>query len=72
MAACPKCNGSGILQCHRCNGSGKAPQMDKDVALNLTTGAVPGQDKDKDRCPSCHGVGTEPCSRCDGSGVVHC
>ena len=25
MAACPKCNGSGILQCHRCKGTGKAP-----------------------------------------------
>ena len=68
MAACPKCNGSGILECHRCKGTGKAAQQDSDVAVNLTTGA----DASAERCPSCHGVGTETCSRCDGSGVVHC
>jgi DnaJ-class molecular chaperone len=39
MAACPKCNGSGILECHRCKGTGKAAQQDSDVAVNLTTGA---------------------------------
>ena len=68
MAACPKCGGSGILECHRCKGTGKAAQQDIGVAVNLTTDA----DANSDRCPSCHGVGTETCSRCDGSGVVHC
>ena len=68
MAACPKCSGSGILECHRCKGTGKAAQQDCNVAVNLTIGADAGAE----RCPSCHGVGTETCSRCDGSGVVHC
>ena len=70
MAACPKGNGSGILQCHRCKGTGKAPLLDKDTAASLVNNATPGHENET--CPSCHGVGTEPCSRCDGSGVVHC
>lgn len=68
MAACPKCNGSGILQCHRCEGTGKVAKENSEAIVNMT----PGENPEPVRCPSCHGVGTEPCSRCDGSGVVHC
>ena len=68
MAACPKCNGSGILQCHRCMGKGEVAKENSEAMVNM----VPGAGAESVKCPSCHGVGTEPCSRCDGSGVVHC
>jgi len=68
MAACPKCGGSGVLECHRCKGAGKVKKADSGAAMDASSGA--GSEEVK--CPSCHGVGTEPCSRCDGSGEVHC
>jgi DnaJ-class molecular chaperone len=68
MAACPKCGGTGVLECHRCKGTGKVEQDSGEALANM----APGAEQHPVRCPSCHGVGSEPCSRCDGSGEVHC
>jgi DnaJ-class molecular chaperone len=68
MAACPKCSGTGVVECHRCRGTGNVQESNGEALTNLAQGAEPHPVK----CPSCHGVGTEACSRCDGSGEVHC
>ncbi|MBK4733981.1 hypothetical protein [Noviherbaspirillum pedocola] len=67
MAACPKCGGTGVLQCHRCKGTGKVEESNNEALINPGLGV----EQHPVRCPSCHGVGTEACSRCDGSGEVH-